>query len=71
MVFWNVLNKMVPGQVGNYTNLPYEGKNSLAIPTFEGLQAPKHLANLTPLPHQLEVAKASGGRNEWKSDISR
>jgi len=29
----------------------------LAIPTFEGLQAPMHLENFTPLPHQLEVAK--------------
>lgn len=29
----------------------------LIIPEFEGLQAPKHLANLTPLPHQLETAK--------------
>ncbi|NMD71823.1 DEAD/DEAH box helicase [Bacillus sp. DNRA2] len=27
------------------------------IPEFEGLQAPKHLSELTPLPHQLEVAK--------------
>ncbi|MDP4155907.1 MAG: SNF2-related protein, partial [Bacillota bacterium] len=29
----------------------------LVIPEFEGLQAPKHLPNLTPLPHQLETAK--------------
>jgi SNF2 family DNA or RNA helicase len=29
----------------------------LIIPEFEGLQAPKHLPNLTPLPHQLETAK--------------
>ncbi|MBS4191269.1 DEAD/DEAH box helicase [Bacillus sp. FJAT-49705] len=27
------------------------------IPDFEGLQAPKHLSGLTPLPHQLEVSK--------------
>ncbi|MGE6258996.1 DEAD/DEAH box helicase [Heyndrickxia sporothermodurans] len=27
------------------------------IPEFEGLQAPKHLSNLKPLPHQLEVAR--------------
>ena len=37
--------------------LALRGEEQLAIPTFEGLQAPKHLANLTPLPHQLEVAK--------------
>ena len=29
----------------------------LVIPDFEGLQAPSHLPNLTPLPHQLETAK--------------
>jgi SNF2 family DNA or RNA helicase len=29
----------------------------LVIPEFEGLQAPGHLPNLTPLPHQLETAK--------------
>lgn len=29
----------------------------LVIPEFEGLQAPSHLPNLTPLPHQLETAK--------------
>ncbi len=27
------------------------------IPEFEGLQAPKYLSDLSPLPHQLEVAK--------------
>ncbi|MDQ0218340.1 DEAD/DEAH box helicase [Peribacillus cavernae] len=29
----------------------------LVIPDFEGLQAPKHLPQLKPLPHQLETAK--------------
>ncbi len=37
--------------------LAYETEQHLTIPEFEGLQAPKHLAHLTPLPHQLEVAK--------------
>lgn len=37
--------------------LASEVQNHLAIPDFEGLQAPKHLPNFTPLPHQLEVAK--------------
>ncbi|MEH7178727.1 DEAD/DEAH box helicase [Neobacillus vireti] len=32
-------------------------EKNLIIPEFEGLQAPKHLPNLTPLPHQLETAK--------------
>ncbi|MFX3624883.1 MAG: DEAD/DEAH box helicase [Ectobacillus sp.] len=38
-------------------NLAYETEKQLLIPSFEGLQAPKHLPHLTPLPHQLEVAK--------------
>ncbi len=37
--------------------LAYEVEQHTAIPEFEGLQAPKHLPQLTPLPHQLEVAK--------------
>ncbi|WP_449536925.1 DEAD/DEAH box helicase [Ferdinandcohnia sp. Marseille-Q9671] len=37
--------------------LAYEVERHQSIPEFEGLQAPKHLPQLTPLPHQLEVAK--------------
>jgi SNF2 family DNA or RNA helicase len=37
--------------------LAYEIEQHLAIPEFEGLQAPKHLPNLEPLSHQLEVAR--------------
>ncbi|MFD1736520.1 DEAD/DEAH box helicase [Bacillus salitolerans] len=37
--------------------LAYEIEQHLAIPEFEGLQAPNFLPNLQPLPHQLEVAK--------------
>ncbi|MEM5015633.1 SNF2-related protein [Metabacillus indicus] len=29
----------------------------LIVPSFEGLQAPNHLTDFTPLPHQLEVAR--------------
>lgn len=32
-------------------------EKQLIIPEFEGLQAPNHLPQLTPLPHQLETAK--------------
>lgn len=47
---------------GPWTNwelfhLAYQTEKSLLIPTFDGLQAPKHLPNFTPLPHQLEVAQ--------------
>ena len=47
---------------GPWTNyelfrLALEVENNLSIKDFEGLQAPNHLPNLTPLPHQLEVAK--------------
>lgn len=37
--------------------LAYEAEKHLAIPEFSGLQAPKHLPNLEPYPHQIEVAK--------------
>ncbi|MBB5325230.1 SNF2 family DNA or RNA helicase [Anoxybacillus tepidamans] len=37
--------------------LALEAAAHLAVPDFNGLQAPKHLPHLTPLPHQLEVAK--------------
>ncbi|WP_459499471.1 DEAD/DEAH box helicase [Bacillus sp. C1] len=47
---------------GPWTNwelydLAYKTEKSLLIPTFDGLQAPKHLSHFTPLPHQLEVAQ--------------
>lgn len=47
------------GPWGNWElyKLAVEVENHTTIPEFEGLQAPKHLPNLTPLPHQLEVAK--------------
>ncbi|WP_299087984.1 DEAD/DEAH box helicase [uncultured Metabacillus sp.] len=37
--------------------LCYEVQQHTAVPSFEGLQAPKHLPHFTPLPHQLEVAR--------------
>ncbi|MFZ3590311.1 DEAD/DEAH box helicase [Bacillus sp. DJP31] len=37
--------------------LAYGIEKHLAIPEFAGLQAPKYLPNLKPLPHQLEVAR--------------
>jgi len=47
------------GPWGNWElfKLAVEIEKHLVIPKFEGLQAPKHLPNLTPLPHQLETAK--------------
>ncbi|WP_433743107.1 DEAD/DEAH box helicase [Falsibacillus pallidus] len=47
------------GPWGNWDlfHLAVEVERHLIIPEFEGLQAPKHLAHLTPLPHQLEVAR--------------
>ncbi|GMB07649.1 helicase-like protein [Thermolongibacillus altinsuensis] len=38
-------------------DLAFETAQHLTIPQFDGLQAPKHLPNLTILPHQYEVAK--------------
>lgn len=37
--------------------LAIEVEKHTVIENFEGLEAPKHLPHLTPLPHQLEVAK--------------
>jgi len=37
--------------------LAVEIEKHTIIPEFEGLQAPVHLPELTPLPHQLEVAR--------------
>ncbi|WP_071395733.1 DEAD/DEAH box helicase [Bacillus tuaregi] len=47
------------GPWGNWDlyKLAVEVEKHTVIPDFEGLLAPKHLSHLTPLPHQLEVAK--------------
>ncbi|WP_059171114.1 DEAD/DEAH box helicase [Bacillus sp. FJAT-27445] len=47
------------GPWGNWElyKLAVASEQHLAIPDFEGLQAPKHLPGLTPLPHQLEAAR--------------
>ncbi|MDP4108058.1 MAG: SNF2-related protein, partial [Bacillota bacterium] len=47
------------GPWGNWElfKLAVDIEKHLVISEFEGLQAPKHLPNLTPLPHQLETAK--------------
>jgi SNF2 family DNA or RNA helicase len=47
------------GPWGNWDiyKLAVEVEKHTVIPQFEGLLAPKHLSHLTPLPHQLEVAK--------------
>ncbi|WP_404428655.1 DEAD/DEAH box helicase [Sutcliffiella horikoshii] len=47
------------GPWANYElfKLALEVENHLSIPEFEGLLAPSHLPQLTPLPHQLEVAR--------------
>ncbi|MDQ0413682.1 DEAD/DEAH box helicase [Mesobacillus stamsii] len=47
------------GPWGNWElyKLAVEIEKHTIIPEFEGLQAPGHLPDLTPLPHQLEVAR--------------
>ncbi|MCA1025512.1 DEAD/DEAH box helicase [Cytobacillus kochii] len=47
------------GPWGNWDlfKLTIEVENQTVIPAFDGLQVDKHLSNLTPLPHQLEVAE--------------
>ncbi|WP_017726974.1 DEAD/DEAH box helicase [Halalkalibacterium ligniniphilum] len=56
----NFLKKLDDG--GPWSNweliqLAYEAEQYQAIPDFHGLQAPKHLPQLQPFPHQIEVAK--------------
>ena len=54
------LKKMADdGPWGNWDlyKLALDVEKHLAIPEFDGLQAPKHLPNLKPLPHQLEAAR--------------
>lgn len=47
------------GPWGNWDlyKLAIEVEKHTVIEEFEGLEAPKHLSHLTPLPHQIEVAK--------------
>jgi SNF2 family DNA or RNA helicase len=47
------------GPWGNWElyRLAAEVEQHTIIPEFHGLQAPRHLPDLTPLPHQLEVAR--------------
>ncbi|MDX8364261.1 DEAD/DEAH box helicase [Cytobacillus sp. IB215665] len=51
------INDDGPWVNNNLYKLAIEAAEHSVIPTFDGLQAPKHLPNLTPLPHQLDVAK--------------
>ena len=51
------LEKDGPWASWNLYKLALEAEGSLLIPDFHGLQAPKHLHQLKPLPHQLEVAR--------------
>ncbi|MBM7584600.1 SNF2 family DNA or RNA helicase [Bacillus pakistanensis] len=55
--FSTLIEKDGPWGEWELYKLAIEVEEHTVIPNFEGLQAPKHLANVTPLPHQLEVAK--------------
>ncbi|MGM9987108.1 MAG: DEAD/DEAH box helicase [Bacillaceae bacterium] len=55
--FLKNLNDDGPWSCWDLYKLSYHTQEQLAIPTFEGLQCPAHLTGLTPLPHQLEVAR--------------
>ncbi len=47
--------------------LAYEAEEYQAVPEFEGLLAPKHLPELEPFPHQIEVANTVIEKNERES----
>ncbi|MGM7681538.1 DEAD/DEAH box helicase [Cytobacillus sp. Hm23] len=55
--FLKRINDDGPWVNNNLYKLAIEAAEHSVIPTFDGLLAPKHLPNLTPLPHQLDVAK--------------
>ena len=55
--FLNRIDEDGPWTNWDLYHLAYETEKSLLVPTFDGLQAPKHLSHFTPLPHQLEVAQ--------------
>ncbi|MBD1378821.1 DEAD/DEAH box helicase [Metabacillus arenae] len=55
--FFEKLDQDGPWANWELYKLAYQVQKNTAIPTFEGLQAPMHLTNFTPLPHQLEVAR--------------
>ncbi|WP_163102614.1 DEAD/DEAH box helicase [Peribacillus alkalitolerans] len=50
--------------------LAYNIEQQLLVPSFEGLLAPSHLPQLTPLPHQLEVAKQVVERMNGKAILA-
>ena len=56
-VFLNRIQEDGPWANWDLYKLAIEVAQDLVISDFEGLQAPKHLPHLTPLPHQLEAAK--------------
>lgn len=56
-VFLNRIQDDGPWANWDLFKLAIEVAQNLVISDFEGLQAPKHLPHLTPLPHQLEAAK--------------
>lgn len=55
--FLNRIQEDGPWANWDLYKLAIEVAQNLVIADFEGLQAPKHLPHLTPLPHQLEAAK--------------
>ncbi|WP_078552891.1 DEAD/DEAH box helicase [Bacillus alkalicellulosilyticus] len=55
--FLSRLNEDGPWGHWDLFQLAYEAEQHLSIPEFDGLQAPKHLPQLEPYPHQIEVAK--------------
>ncbi|MCU9600342.1 DEAD/DEAH box helicase [Pallidibacillus thermolactis] len=55
--FLHKLEQDGPWSNWNLYNLALEAEKNLIIPDFHGLQAPKFLPELKPLPHQIETAQ--------------
>lgn len=59
-----------PWSAWDLYKLAYEIEDQTLISEFEGLQSPKHLADLTPLS-SARSSQTSSGNNEWESHFSR
>lgn len=55
--FMQRLEESIPWDNWKLYNMTYEVEKMNLIPDFSGLQCPKILSNLSPLPHQLQAAE--------------
>lgn len=64
------LENRAPWDSWTLYKMGYETVKTNLIPDFKGLQSPKYLPNLTPLPHQLEAAETVIERMNGKAILA-